>query len=171
MMIVKLFISLVLLSVFKPEDSSCTGFLQAAQRTSHIQKVACCRSLNGLSMAGDDDSSEKETEKETEKVKGSEPISLYELQRREAEASKRVQDKLLFPYRFGRAFNAALWTFVLVGFLLNAFGYGYIRGENGMLAIGTLEEQNFQVEVNKGAREANKSAREAMRNQEVVNEE
>jgi hypothetical protein len=151
-MVVQVLISLVLLADFNHQVTSCEGFLPTAQRSRQLQNVPVGKSLFGLSMATDDDNNDNAKEKE--KSKDSEPISLYELSRLEQEASKRVNDRLLLPFRLGRAFNAAGWTFVLCGILLNVFGYGYIRGENGMLAVGTMEERNFQVEVNKSAREA-----------------
>ena len=82
-------------------------------------------------------------------------MTLYELAELEAKASKRINDRLMLPYRIGRAINAAIWSFVILGFALNFFGYGYVKGENGMIAIGTLEERNFQIEVNKSTKEAN----------------
>jgi hypothetical protein len=158
-MVVQLLISLVLLADFNHKVTSCEGFLPTAKRSRLLQNVPVGKSLVGLSLATDDD----DKAKERKKSKDSEPISLYELSRLEEEASKKVNDRLLFPFRLGRAFNAAAWTFVLCGILLNVCGYGYIRGENGMLGVGTLEERNFQVEVNK-------SAREAMRINERVDE-
>jgi hypothetical protein len=153
-MVVQLLISLVLLADFNHHITSCEGFLPTAQRSRQLQSVPIGKSLVGLSMATDDDDDDDDDAKERKKSEDSKPISLYELSLLEEAASKKVNDRLLFPYRLGRAFNAAAWTFVLCGILLNVFGYGYIRGQDGVIAVGTMEERNFQVEVNKSAREA-----------------
>eukprot|EP00980_Cylindrotheca_fusiformis_P028657 scaffold22634_cov123-Cylindrotheca_fusiformis.AAC.4 len=169
----QLLVGFVIVAVFSNiEDTTttttsicCTGFLQEVSPTQtrlaqNVPRrgnpsISIFMAANNENNNDDDDNNKKEKDP---KKNSEPPISLYELSRREEEASKRVRDKLLFPYRLGRAFNALLWTFVVVGVLLNVFGYGYIRGDNGMLSIGTLEERNFQIEVNKSAKEAMQNA-------------
>jgi len=65
----------------------------------------------------------------------------------EEEVSKRVFDRLMLPDRIGSFLNGAAWTFVAVGFLLQVFGYAYVRDDDGLIRIGTLEEQQFKREV------------------------
>jgi hypothetical protein len=44
----------------------------------------------------------------------------------EAAASKRVFNQLLFPQQIASAVTGAIFLFVIVGFLLNSFGYAYV---------------------------------------------
>lgn len=99
--------------------------------------------------------SRQEPEEETEdqgddekKQTPTEPISLVELSRLEQESSKRVMDRLLLPQRIGQAVTSAAWFFVGLGFVLNIFGYGYVK-KDGFITIDILENQAFQRELNK----------------------
>lgn len=115
------------------------------------------------------DENEEETNEEKPKSKDSEPISLFELAEMEAKASKRIDDRLLLPYRLGETITNLAWSVVLASVLLNGFGYAFIRDANGFISIGTIEERNFRLEMNKGTREAmEKSADAATRNQNAV---
>jgi len=112
---------------------------------------------------------EEETSDPEQKAKYSEPIPLYELAEMEARASKRINDRLMLPYRIGEVLTNTAWFVVLLGVVLNGFGYAYIRGANGFITIGTLEERNFQIEMNKSTREAMVSSVDAAtRNQNSV---
>lgn len=102
-----------------------------------------------------------------DKSTDSEPITLYELAEMEARASKRVNDRLLLPYRLGRAIYYGTLFFLFSCYVLNAFGYGYIRGEYGFLTIGTLEERNFQQEMTKGTRKAMENSVDAVTKSQI----
>lgn len=149
-------ILLVLLLIFnRDEGFSCGGFVINSEKTiSRRSKGILSRRIDVTTWATDNDKADEDKLKEEPESEKEEPLTLYELSLLEERAAKRIDDKLMFPFRMGRAINGALWTFVLIGIALNIFGYGYIRGENGMITIGTLEERNFQIEVNKSAREA-----------------
>lgn len=57
-------------------------------------------------------------------------------------------NRLLFPQRFGDALTRVGWLFVGVGILLNSLGYGYVLSD-GKLRIDTLENRQFQNEINR----------------------
>ncbi|CAJ1940030.1 unnamed protein product [Cylindrotheca closterium] len=114
----------------------------------------------------DEETSESDTKQET---KRSEPITLFELAEMEARASKRINDRLLLPYRLGEALTNVAWFVVILSVFLNAFGYAYIRGDYGIITIGTIEERNFQIEMRKSSKEAMESSVDAAtRNQNLV---
>ena len=66
----------------------------------------------------------------------------------EREASRKVASRLMFSWNLQQAINTTAWTFVLVGFLLNLFGYDYVfNKENQFLRIDTIENKQFQQEL------------------------
>ncbi|KAL7502101.1 hypothetical protein ACHAWX_000456 [Stephanocyclus meneghinianus] len=62
-----------------------------------------------------------------------------ELSRIELESSIRRKNAMLLPQRISQAVSTLAWTFVIVGILLNQFGYAYIRDPSGGIGIGTLK--------------------------------
>ena len=71
----------------------------------------------------------------------------------EREASRKVASKLMFSWNLSGAVTKAAWTFVLVGFLLNIFGYDYVFDkDNWNLRIDTIENKQFQQELVKSSR-------------------
>lgn len=95
-----------------------------------------------------DDCDEIDSIGETKK-KPTEPMTLVEFAEKERQASRRLTNKLLLPERIGKAANATLYAFVILGFLLNLFGYAYVRNPDGSLTIGTMETRRFQEEINR----------------------
>lgn len=81
------------------------------------------------------------------------PMSLADLSRLEEEASRKNLERLLLPDRIGQAVTKVAWLFVLSGFVLNIFGYGYVVQANHLIKIDTLENRQFQMEVRKSIRE------------------
>lgn len=72
------------------------------------------------------------------------PAELVEL---EEESSRRVRERLLLPDRIGGAVTKVGWSFVALGILLNTQGYGfYVREDNHLIAIDTMENVKFQRE-------------------------
>lgn len=66
----------------------------------------------------------------------------------EREASQKVASSLLFPWRLQEVVTKTAWTFVLIGFLLNLFGYDYVFDkQNYSLRIDTIENKQFQQEL------------------------
>jgi|Transcript_9766 hypothetical protein len=66
----------------------------------------------------------------------------------EREASKKVASRLLFSWNLQDAISKTAWAFVLIGFLLNLFGYDYVfNQESGTLRIDTIENKHFQQEL------------------------
>ena len=69
----------------------------------------------------------------------------------EREASKKVASRLLFSWNLQEAISKTAWAFVLIGFLLNLFGYDYVfNQESGTLRIDTIENKHFQQELVQG---------------------
>jgi hypothetical protein len=97
------------------------------------------------SIENNEQEDENETDPDEEKGKS---ISLYELYEQQEKAARKVNQNLLLGYRLEKAFNASLWGFVIVGFALNFFGYGYVL-KDGHLDIDTLENRQFQRELNR----------------------
>jgi hypothetical protein len=160
-------VSFVALLFFSVSRNGCNAFSPFSSMTLINNKTSRRLLHLGMSNNKDNNKKKKKTDDESKsKSPESEPITLFELARREAEAGKRVNDRLMLPYRVGRAVNYALWTFVFLGFALNIFGYGYIRGENGQLAVGTMEERNFQLEVRKSAIEARRATEKQQKEQQ-----
>jgi hypothetical protein len=143
----------------------CDGFSANSLISQHTRQGST-KHTSFLNAKNEDEETTNETKQETKK---SDPISLYELAEMEARASKRINDRLLLPYRLGEALTNLAWFVVILSVVLNGFGYAYIRGQNGLITIGTLEERNFQIEMAKGTREAMESSVDAAtRNQNSV---
>lgn len=72
----------------------------------------------------------------------------------ERDASRKVASKLLFSWNFSGAITKAAWTFVLIGFLLNLFGYDYVFDNENIwsLRIDTMENKQFQQELVKSSK-------------------
>jgi len=72
------------------------------------------------------------------------------------EASKKVTRRLMLPRMImtsiGESVRYLAWGFVIVSFGLNVAGYSLIR-DGDSLRIGTLEDQDFQMEINKSMKE------------------
>lgn len=68
----------------------------------------------------------------------------------EQEANRRINDRLLFPQKvatsISKTVNALALSFIIFGFILNVFGYAYVRDENG-LRIDTMDAKRFQDEI------------------------
>jgi hypothetical protein len=108
--------------------------------------------LHVLSQEDDDDDVDQPENKTKEEEEPS--MTLYEMARREEEASKRIRDSMLFPYRLGRAINFVGWGFLLSTFLLEYLGYGYMQNPSGPgIVLVTLEEREFQAELRKSSKE------------------
>lgn len=92
----------------------------------------------------------------TKRKKSTEPMSLVEYAQKEREAAQKLSNRLLLPDRIGKAVNATLYAFVILGFLLNLFGFAYVRKPDGSLSIGTMETRKFQEEINRTMKPAPK---------------
>lgn len=82
-------------------------------------------------------------------------ISMFDI-RKEEQSSKQLFQRLLIWDNIGKAWNVVLYSFVALGILLNLFGYGYVpKPENGILSfeIGTLQERQFQLEMQRNMRQ------------------
>ena len=87
-------------------------------------------------------------EKDDNEKKTSERLTLDELARREQAADKRIRDSMLLPFRLGRAINFLGWSFLISIFVLEYFGYGYMKNPDGPgVLVVTLEERAFQSEL------------------------
>jgi hypothetical protein len=75
----------------------------------------------------------------------------------EQQQSNKVWNSLMAPYAIGGVLTDVItklgWTFVLVGFLLEAFGYSYMI-RDGQLTIDTLDNRQFQEELTRGIKES-----------------
>ena len=80
------------------------------------------------------------------------PMTLAEYSQREEEASNRLMNRLLLPSKLGHANNAAAFLFVIIGYLLNFFGYTYMKDSNGNFCVNTLDATLFQDKINKSSR-------------------
>lgn len=80
-----------------------------------------------------------------EKKENTDERSIEEVER---EASRKVASSLMFSWNLKEALTKTAWAFVLVGFLLNLFGYDYVFDkDNWGLRIDTIENKQFQQEL------------------------
>ena len=94
------------------------------------------------------DSDEEDTEPKSKdssdrKTKSYTSQELYE---REQEASRKTMNNLLIPTRLNNAITATLYALVLLGVVLNLFGYDYYL-KDGQFVIDTLDNRRFENEV------------------------
>jgi hypothetical protein len=95
--------------------------------------------------------------------------SLYE---KEEESSKKVFNNLTAGNGLGTVVTGAGWAFVVIGFILNMFGYDYVV-RDGRVTIDTVEARQFQMEVNKSMKvqkklETSSSPRNAISNDLIL---
>jgi hypothetical protein len=74
----------------------------------------------------------------------------------EQEASKKVAKRLMLPRMvatsISQTVSAFAWTFLILSFVLQIFGYSFIMDESG-LHIDTLEARQFQEEITKSMKD------------------
>jgi hypothetical protein len=72
------------------------------------------------------------------------------------EASRRVTRRLMLPRMIfssiGESIRLFAYAFLILSFALNVAGYAWVNDGEG-LRIGTLEERNFQMEIQKSMKE------------------
>jgi hypothetical protein len=77
-------------------------------------------------------------------------MTLTEYAEREQQAARDLENRLLLPNRIGKAVNVLLYTFVILGFVLNLFGLAYVKSPDGWsVTIDTIEARRFQDEINR----------------------
>jgi hypothetical protein len=77
-------------------------------------------------------------------------MTLAEYAEREQKAARDLENRLLLPNRIGKAVNVLLYTFVILGFVLNLFGLAYVKSPDGWsVTIDTIEARRFQDEINR----------------------
>jgi hypothetical protein len=91
---------------------------------------------------------------------------------KEEESSKKVFNNLTAGNGLGTIVTGAGWTFVVIGFILNMFGYDYVV-RDGRVTIDTVEARQFQMEVNKSMKvqknlETSSSPRSAISNDLIL---
>jgi hypothetical protein len=78
------------------------------------------------------------------------PMTLAEYAEREQKAARDLDNRLLLPNRIGKAVNVLLYTFVILGYILNLFGLAYVKSPDGWsVTIDTIEARRFQDEINR----------------------
>eukprot|EP00977_Amphora_coffeiformis_P000060 scaffold15_cov204-Amphora_coffeaeformis.AAC.5 len=82
----------------------------------------------------------------------------WETAQKEREQSNKMWFRFWAPYEISRYVTAALWAFVIVGYLLNVMGYAYVWTSDGQLTIDTLAQQEFQQELARGLRETSRNS-------------
>ena len=129
------FLLVVFVSLLQGSD----GFLV----TKRVLKNACVIRLPVvLSKKNDDNDDNKDYNKSYDQ--------------KEEESSKKVIQNLTAGRGLGTIVTAAGWAFVLIGFVLNMFGYDYVV-RDGRVTIDTVEARQFQMEVNRAMKTAPKS--------------
>lgn len=80
-------------------------------------------------------------------------ISPFDI-RKEEESSRKLFRRLSIFDTLRKAGNVVLYFFVGLGFLLNIFGYAFLpTGEFWRIKIGTIQERQFQMEINRNIKE------------------
>jgi hypothetical protein len=138
--------------------NDCKGFVVKPAGVSAVsslrQNCRCCidsaSSFSRTSIRMGNDKDEKEKEDEDDGLLTWEELSADpKMSQKEQEASNKLAFKFSFPDRIGKAFNAFGVIFLVLGFILNQFGYAYVRNSNGWIGIDTLDRRDFQVEMYK----------------------
>jgi len=119
--------------------------------TSTTTNTAMSLSILGLSAKKDDDdeiittSNNSKSKNNNNNNNNKSSRDFYE---REEESSKRVIRNLTAGSNLGNLITTAGVAFLAFGFALNLFGLDYVV-KNGQLTIGTVEERQFQMEMNR----------------------
>eukprot|EP00978_Attheya_sp_CCMP212_P007362 scaffold17121_cov60-Attheya_sp.AAC.1 len=119
------------------------------------QDCRCCiassaGSFSSTNIKMGNDRDEKEKEDEDDGLLTWEELSADpKMSQKEQEAANKLAFKFSFPDRIGKAFNAFAVIFLVLGFILNQFGYAYVRNSNGWIGIDTLDRRDFQIEMYK----------------------
>ena len=117
--------------------------------TSTTTNTAMSLSILGLSAKKDDDdeiiTTSNNSKNNNNNNNNKSSRDFYE---REEESSKRVIRNLTAGSNLGNLITTAGVAFLAFGFALNLFGLDYVV-KNGQLTIGTVEERQFQMEMNR----------------------
>jgi hypothetical protein len=96
----------------------------------------------------DEDDAEEE-QKDERRKEPTKAMTLVEYAEKEQKATRDLNNRLLLPDRIGKAVNVTLYAFVILGFILNLFGFAYVRKPDGSLTIDTMDARRFQDEINR----------------------
>lgn len=95
---------------------------------------------------GVDDEEESQLERPKEPTQ---PMTLFEYAEKERRAARDLNNRLLLPDRIGKAVNTTLYAFVILGIILNIFGFAFVRKSDGSLTIDTIAARRFQNEISR----------------------
>jgi hypothetical protein len=147
---------LVLLLLFSSMQGS-DAFLTASDRGLRSTCISIATKRLPLLLSKKDDKDSKDV------------FDSRSFDEKEEESSKKVFDNLMAGRGVGTIVTGAGWTFVVIGFILQMFGYDYVV-RDGRVTIDTVEARQFQMEVNKSMKglkklETSSSPRSAISNE------
>ena len=118
--------------------------------------TVCAMALHGKPSPEPEQNENNETEEENveeEEIGDDDPVEEFLAMQ---EASRKVQRRLMMPRMIldsiGRTIQFLAYAFILGNFALNIAGYAIIREEDSV-RIGTLNDQAFQMEIDKSMKE------------------
>jgi hypothetical protein len=118
-----------------------------------IVRERTAQSISSLLAAGQKpppkDEDDAEAQKDERRKEPTKKMTLVEYAEKEQKATRELNNRLLLPDRIGKAVNVTLYAFVILGFILNLFGFAYVRKPDGSLIIDTIEARRFQDEINR----------------------
>ena len=123
----------------RPPGQAFTPSIHALARTPH------CR------LCGRKDSEDEDLPSLDEDEQKPKSYTSRELFEKEEQASRKTMNNLLLPSRLNDAVTATLYGLVILGLVLNIFGYDYYL-KDGQFVIDTLENRQFENEVRRAMR-------------------
>lgn len=138
--------------------STYTSMLHISEK----RRYSDCTRLASKDTSGEDEEKDENNNNNNDDDNMKEPsLTLAELAQMEENASRKNLEQLLLPNRISEAVTKLAWLFVLSGFALNAFGYGYVVKSDvpfyQRIQIDTLENRQFQMEVRKSMKQQPKT--------------
>ena len=67
----------------------------------------------------------------------------------ELNSSRKIRNTMLLPQRIAKAITTLGWSFVITGIVLNSLGFAWVERPEGGIGVGTLDQRDFQREMNK----------------------
>jgi hypothetical protein len=86
---------------------------------------------------------------------------------KEEQSSKQLFQRLLIFDTIGKAWNVALYSFIILGIVLNIFGYAYVPQPGQILPdIGTREERQFQFAIRNSMKQQQQKQQQEIQQQQ-----
>lgn len=127
----------------------------------HHPRQLVWKTLQAANNKSDDDDEEEGEEENSSSSRSKQDRRVLDYTRAEEESSIERTKRLMLPRTvLGGIAKSIQWTayaFIALSIILPTFGYSFVKDADG-LRIGTVEDRDFQLEINKTVKQENTKA-------------